>query len=70
MDRLRLEQHPAGEIDAEIEALDGDGNDCDQQQDAVGRKGVVAPADEIDVGVVGQKSQMAHDASGFGARET
>ena len=58
--RLDFHQHAAGEIDAQVEALHDDRDERDQHQQAVHRKGVIAPADKIDVGRFGDKAQEGH----------
>jgi hypothetical protein len=40
----------AGEVDAEMDALDEDGRQRQQEQQSRRRKGVVPPSDEVDVG--------------------
>ena len=62
MGGLRFELYSAREIDTQIEALDGDRNDGRQHQQPVHCECVVAPADEIDIRVVRQKSQKRHGA--------
>ena len=59
--RLDFHQHAALEINAQIEALDRDGDDRNQQQDAVNREGKIAKADKINVGGFGDESQQRHD---------
>src|ERR1700722_17186252 len=62
MGGLRFELYAAREVDTQVETLDGDRNDGRQHQQPVHCECVVAPADEIDIRVVRQKSQKRHGA--------